>query len=109
MGDEGKRISLMKVDIEAMEFNAILDWVDSGMLSIIDQIHIELHTSHRLVGRDKNIMVALSTGLIQHLDLFDRMFGLKLIHYNPNLFIGKKWDLEQTYYSMFDITLYKYK
>ena len=45
MGDEGKHLTILKVDIEGMEFRCFHDWIESGILNHIDQIHLEIHNS----------------------------------------------------------------
>ena len=44
MGDTGKDITQLKVDIEGSELEAIHEWIQSGVLEDVHQIGIEFHT-----------------------------------------------------------------
>jgi hypothetical protein len=44
MGDEGKRISFVKLDVEGYEISMLRSWILDGLMDSIDQMQIEFHT-----------------------------------------------------------------
>ena len=105
MGDDDKRISILKVDVEGMEIPLIRNWISDGLTDRIDQIQIEFHTGDKVIKKSE--MVDTLTELMDDLrDLYRR--GFRSISYEPNLFAGKGYDYgKNKYYSLFDIVLYK--
>ena len=48
-GDEGKTIHYLKVDVEGHELKAMHDWLDSGVLEVVQQIGLELLLIYSIV------------------------------------------------------------
>ena len=44
MGDEGKKISYLKVDVEGSEILAIRNWIIDGLPKITDQVRLLFDT-----------------------------------------------------------------
>ena len=51
-GDEGKTIHYLKVDVEGHELKAIHNWLDSGILEVVQQIGLELHTGYDYIEKN---------------------------------------------------------
>ena len=105
MGDDGKKISILKVDVEGMEIPLIRNWINDGLTSSIDQIMIEIHSGKGVIKKSE--VVDTLTELMEDLrELYQ--LGFRSISYEANLFVGKDHDYDKnTYYNMFDIVLYK--
>lgn len=101
MGDVGKSISYLKVDIEGSEIRAIPNWVETGILKNVSQIGIEVHTIH-----DHSNGIDLLLGLIESFRLLDKE-GFKLISVTNNECMGKYYDLNHQYYNFFEIVFFK--
>lgn len=97
MGDVGKKISYLKVDIEGSELSAMKTWVSSGVLKHVSQIGIEIHTTH--TAKDGN---ATLFGLLDTLRLLDKE-GFKIISTQNNECMGKSIDFEKHYYTLFEL------
>jgi hypothetical protein len=102
MGDSGKIISYLKVDIEGSEIKAIPEWISSGVLDQVRQFGIEIHTGAGL-GADP---------LPQLLELLDSIkqlhqIGFKLISNVNNDCIGKTEDFEKRYLNLMEAVFYK--
>ena len=104
MGDTGKKISILKVDIEGHEFKSAPQWLESDILATIDQIHLEVHVYKDLendLDQDgENFLFAIW-------DMFS-WHGFKIIHYEPNLIhTDRTLPGNGRIYTHFDIVLYK--
>jgi len=106
MGDEGKKISYLKVDIEGSELDAIQEWIDSGILDKIDQIGIEFHTGEIFLKENK--IAEKLYGLLESLKTLHTL-GFKIISNTLNNCVGKSQDIEKRFYTFFDIVLFKQK
>lgn len=107
-GDEGKKITYLKVDIEGSELKAIPTWLESDVLKNVQQIGIELHTGKTAMRGNKQIGKTIYDVLMA-IKLMQDKYGFKLIYYGTNGCVGKADDVEKKYYSYFDIVLYKSK
>ena len=105
MGDDNKKISILKVDVEGMEIPLIRNWISDGLTRSIDQIQIEIHTGKGVMKKSE--VVETLTELMEDLrDLYK--LGFRSISYEANLFAGKGFDYDKNrYYNLFDIVLYK--
>ena len=106
-GDSDKTISYLKVDIEGSEIQSFKQWVDSRILSKIDQIGVEMHT-----GKAQKISLGLKKksmfkSLIQFLQYSNRDFGFSLAAYNSNGCSAKQKDDQRLFYSYHDVLLIK--
>lgn len=106
-GDSNKVISYLKVDIEGSEIQSFKQWIDSGILSKIDQIGVEMHT-----GKSQKISLGLKKksmykSLIQFLQKASKDFGFSLTAYNSNGCSAKQDDDQRLFYSFHDILLIK--
>jgi hypothetical protein len=104
MGDEGKKISYLKIDIEGSELDAVQEWIDSGILDNVDQIGIEFHTGELFLKEEK--IAKKLYGLLESLKKL-YILGFRIISYTPNNCVGKSQDIEKRFYTFFDIVLYK--
>jgi len=102
MGDSGKIISYLKVDIEGSEIKAIPEWISSGVLDQVRQFGIEIHTGAGL-GADP------LPHLLELLDSIRQLhqIGFKLISNVNNDCIGKTEDLEKRYLNLMEAVFYK--
>jgi hypothetical protein len=100
MGDVGKNITYLKVDIEGSEINAMKNWVESGALNYVRQIGIEVHTIHDSNGKD------FLLSLVESFRSFDRQ-GFKLVSVTNNECVGKSADLNKQYYNLFELVFHK--
>lgn len=107
MGDEGKRISLLKIDVESSEFECFSDWLDNGLFNHIDQLHIEVHSSYQFLGEENQVPTARF--MIQLLDQLVNKYNFRLFSYSPNLYNERMYDLFGKFYSQFDVAFKKMK
>lgn len=101
MGDSGRKISYLKVDIEGAELAAMKTWITSGILEYVSQIGIEIHSAHSLESGNATLF-----GLLETFRLFDKE-GFKLISTTNNECVGKSSDLNQQYYVLFELVFFK--
>lgn len=101
MGDSGKEISYLKVDIEGAELSSMKNWISSGVLFHVNQIGIEIHSTHTLENGN--------TTLFDLLDTFRTLdkIGFKLININNNECVAKHFDINQQYYTIFELVFFK--
>ena len=102
MGDSGRKISYLKVDIEGAELAAMKTWITSGILKYVSQIGIEVHTDHSPESGNATLFDLLET-----LRLFDKE-GFKLISTTNNECVGKSHDYYQQFYTLFEVVLFKH-
>ena len=105
LGDYGKRITYLKVDVEGAEIPCIKQWMKSGVLQFVDQLGIEMHT--RSVFIDKSAHKMIYRRFLTFLKSLESQYGLRLAAYNPNLCHAKNLDSQKLYYSLHDILLVK--
>ena len=105
-GDEGKTIHYLKVDVEGHELKAMHDWLDSGVLEVVQQIGLELHTG--IVHIEKTQTANTLYQILKTLTEMKDMYRFKLIDYKSNGCVGKDGDvIGQLYHTFFDIVLMK--
>ena len=105
-GDEGKTIHYLKVDVEGHELKAMHDWLDSGVLEVVQQIGLELHTGivHIEKTQTANTLYQILKTLIEMKDIY----RFKLIDYKSNGCVGRNGDaIGHLYHTYFDIVLMK--
>ena len=105
-GDEGKIIHYLKVDVEGHELKAMHDWLDSGVLEVVQQIGLELHTGivHIEKTQTANTLYQILKTLIEMKDIY----RFKLIDYKSNGCVGRNGDaIGHLYHTYFDIVLMK--
>lgn len=101
MGDVGKNITYLKVDIEGSEIDAMRNWAESGVLKYVRQIGIEVHTIHNAATGKEFLQ-----RLIENFRLLNKQ-GFKLISVTNNECIGKAYDLNKQYYNLFELVFHK--
>ena len=105
-GDEGKTIHYLKVDVEGHELKAIHNWLDSGILEVVQQIGLELHTGYDYI--EKNQTAEVLYQILKTLKEIEDKYRFKLIDYKSNGCVGKDGDvIGQLYHTFFDIVLMK--
>ena len=104
MGDLGKNISYLKVDIEGAELEAIPEWIDSVALDLVSQMGIEIHTSQNNIKYLK-----VKRTLNKMLNIFRRLdkSGFRLISSTNNGCMGKAIDYDKHYYTLMEVVFYK--
>ena len=103
MGDAGKTISYLKVDIEGSELESIPEWISSGILDRVSQFGIELHTGRTALGSDQ------MAKLLDLLDVWRNLheLGFRMISNTNNDCVGKSDDLQNQYFNLFEVVFYK--
>ena len=105
-GDEGKTIHYLKVDVEGHELKAMHDWLDSGVLEVVQQIGLELHTG--IVHIEKTQTANTLYQILKTLTEMKDMYRFKLIDYKSNGCVGRNGDaIGHLYHTYFDIVLMK--
>ena len=104
MGDSGKSISYLKVDIEGSEISAIPEWISSGVLDQVNQFGIELHTGRTSLG-STDLIPKLSELLTIIRKLYN--IGFRLISNSNNDCVGKSDDYNQQYFNLMEVVFYK--
>ena len=105
-GDEGKTIHYLKVDVEGHELKAMHDWLDSGVLEVVQQIGLELHTG--IVHIEKTQTANTLYQILKTLTEMKDMYRFKLIDYKSNGCVGRNADaIGHLYHTHFDIVLMK--
>lgn len=102
MGDTGRRISYLKVDIEGSELSAMKDWITSGVLEYVSQIGIEIHSTHSKENGNGTLF-----GLLETFRSLDKA-GFKLINISNNECAGKNFDFNHQFYTIFELVFYKH-
>ena len=104
MGDTGKVISYLKVDIEGSEIRAIPEWIESGILDQVSQFGIELHTGLTAFGRFN-----LSIRYSEILQAMKRLYGagFRLISKSNNDCVAKNDDIKKRYFSLVEVVFSK--
>ena len=104
LGDSGRVISYLKVDIEGAELKAIQEWIDSGILNQVSQIGIELHTQPESMSKDE--LANLLKDLLDAMRKLHEM-GFRLISLFNNECGGKSSDYEGRYLVYFEVVFYR--
>lgn len=106
-GDEGKKITYLKLDIEHQERPVLTDWLESDVLDNIEQIGVEMHTGH--IDIDQWSWTKLNDMFSSGLNILTGLFGtgFRLVGHNPNGCMNVKYSHQQRYYSYFDVLLVK--
>ena len=99
MDDRGKKIAILKLDVEGYEFNIVPQILRDNMLDQIDQMVLEIHSNDQ-EERNLNDMRSMLSNLQNFVSK-----GRRIINYHPNLTIERIFSNSQSYYSNFDITV----
>ena len=102
--DIGKQIAYLKVDIEGAEIDCFEDWLETDVLSNVQQIGLEFHVSNRRVKNQIRYWFKRFNQYISH--LMDN-YSFELIDSEPNKCIGKQEDSQRKYYTFNDVLLSK--
>jgi len=105
-GDQDKEITYLKLDVEGAEFFALPEMVKSGVFKQIRQMGIEMHTGSRNLHNPKVIQKHLNSSLMAFKEL-QETYGFRLIAYNANGCMGKKYCLTRSYHNYHDLVFYK--
>ena len=105
IGDYGKSITYLKIDVEGAEIACIKQWLKSGVLQFVDQLGIEMHTRSMYI--DKSAHKMIYRRFLTFLKFLKSEYKLSLAAYNPNLCHAKNLDSQKLYYSLHDILLVK--
>ena len=105
-GDEGKEITYLKIDVEGAEFGALPEMLKSGVFEQVRQMGIEMHTGSRNLPKEKNILKALNNSM-KVFQAMQETYGFRLIAYNANGCMAKKYCLTRSYHNYHDIVFYK--
>jgi hypothetical protein len=103
MGDTGRRITYLKVDVEGAELSALKNWISSGILEYVSQIGIEIHSAHSQESANGTLF-----GLLDSFRWLDKA-GFKLININNNECVGKSPDFNQQFYTIFELVFFKHE
>ena len=105
MNDKGKRISILKLDVEGFEFRVLPSIVESGILDSIHQITLEMHAEVTQIPQSLEDIKSI-------LDCWKIMQskGFRIVDYSPNLTLERSWKLSNygRNYRNFDITFIKH-
>ena len=104
MGDSGKSISYLKVDIEGAEIKAIPEWISSGVLDQVNQFGIELHTGLSSLG--SNDLIPKLSELLTTIRKLSNL-GFQLISTTNNDCVGKSEDYKKQYLTLMEVVFYK--
>ena len=91
--------------MEGAELNAMPSLVSSGILNNIQQIGMEMHTGKMHVARKKALK--LFNGLLKGFKAIQEDYGFRLIAYNANGCMAKKYCYTNTYHPYHDLVFYK--
>ena len=87
--------------MEGYEFFGVSQLLNSDILLLIDQIHLEIHDiKSEPAYFDMQNMIESLTALKDD-------YGFHVIHYEPNLSIERSASKGNQYYTYFDVVLYK--
>ena len=101
LNDEGKMISILKLDVEGYEFQVLPQLLQGSMFNLIYQTIVEIHSDDKNQRTDEDM-----TTMLKNLEALHGI-GNRIIDYNPNFTMGRLFSSSQ-YYTNFDITLHKY-
>ncbi len=106
-GDDGKRITYLKSDIEGTEIACLNQWLKSGIMDLVDQLGIEMHTGTLNVNKGYIKMIfkrmkSFVKSLLAH-------HNLALTSYNPNMLLEKTQDSQRKYYTHHDLLFVRRK
>ena len=101
MDDRGKKITILKLDVEGYEFKIIPQILRGNIIDQIDQMVLEIHSNDQ---EERNLDDMRS--MLSNLQNFVSK-GRRIINYHPNLTIERMFSNSQSYYSNFDITVIK--
>lgn len=111
LGDDGKNISVLKLDVEGEELQSLPQMLTSNMFENIRQLHLEVHTQqvflashHQEQQGEDNFRVFMST--INYIRNIIKS-PYRIIHYAPNLLMERMLSKGDKFYTCFDLVLYK--
>ena len=98
MKDQGKRIQVLKLDVEGFEFRVLAQILQSPIVDFIDQFIVEIHPDdgNERNEHDMESIIKTLKGLQSQ--------GFYIVHYSPNIIMGRHFYPLQ-YYPYFDVTL----
>lgn len=108
LGDGGRKVSILKLDVEGYEIRTLPQMLQSGILKDINQIHMEVHSDELYTTwndiRQHNMSKLFDA--VKELILHDQN-GFRLMHYEPNLLVERRRSKNHQRFSYFDVVLYK--
>merc|ERR1712141_428575 len=78
MNDSGKRLSILKLEIEGYEFSVLPQLIDSHIIDFIDQIVVEIHSDKHGERSLEEMQI-----LIQGVNIL-KSNGFSIVNYDPN-------------------------
>ena len=96
----------LKMDVEGAEFYALPEIIKSGVFNSIRQMGIEMHTGSRNLQNVKQVQKHLNNSLMVFKEL-QETYGFRLIAYNANGCMGKKYCMTKSYHNYHDLVFYK--
>merc|ERR1711983_248784 len=100
--DLDKEITYLKMDVEGAEFYALPEIVNSGVFKQVRQIGIEMHTGSRNLPKKNMVKKHLNSSLNVFKTL-QETYGFRLIAFNANGCMGKKYCMTRTYHNYHDL------
>ncbi len=107
MGDGGKEIAYLKLDVHGEELSALQQVVSSGALNNVRQLGVTFYTGPKYLPRDKSAHTYFR--LVRAFQEMFETLGFRLVHYAPDGCLGKAEDPRRVYYTNFDAVWYKPK
>ena len=87
--------------MEGFELTSLPQWLDSGVITSIAQIQVEVH------DLSFDLRLEYMTGFFLAIQAMKQVHGFNVIHYQPNMRIERQRTHHQYYFSHFDIVLYR--
>ena len=106
-GDTDKLITYLKIDVEGTEMNCFKHWIKTKSMKNVQQLGIEMHANMPYI--DKSYHRQIFRNAIYFVKKLMSEFGLFLVDYNANLYMGKTGDLMKKHYTHHDLLFVKTK